>query len=743
VADVLGTMEALALPLQESPPPYEIRRFSGDGCVIVRGTTASVFIGGTLIGEFDEHDLDRGRRNILAVTLAKTGVLHLGQLAAAFGITDEYLRQLRRKEETKGLGALLLAKQGKESKVTPAQRAAWCAMFAAGQMPIDAYRAQPKPQKKWLSYPTVWRVYEKWQRERDAQPESTAPPVEAVPPALPRVEGQLAFSVLERATPTASDSTDELDEHTATPDEGAGAIAPMTTQPVRGGKLVQHAGCWMLLALAHELGLHDEANRAFNGRHADGLRIALDAVICALAIRQQCIEGVRRLATPSGPTLLRAARVPSANGIRKLLGRLLDQVDAGGTTLDARMADRFIAAARADDGPAVFYIDNHLRPYTGKQVIRKGWRMQARRVLPGSSDYYVHDEDGRPVFRIAVASHDSLTTWLMPIASRLRAGLGEGERIVLAFDRAGSHAEQLAELRDADFDFVTYERKPYPDLPTTAVQPATIAGEHVGLHESRARNLGAGRGRVRRIAVRTEDGRQVNFLAISNLPAERLIEILWHRWRQENGFKHGVERWGINQLDDRSVAPYPPGTIIPNPARRKLDRALRLARHDEGEARRVLARLAKDDPQREVAEADLADALNRQEELAALRPYIPLHAPVEKTVLADKLVQHTGKLKTIVDVIRVTCANAESDLAALLAPHMPRPREAKKLLSNIFAAPGKVAVTDHAIHVRLAPAATRSERGAIQHLFDALNQRALVLPADQHRLPLRFELQPL
>ena len=21
------------------------------------------------------------------------------------------------------------------------------------------------------------------------------------------------------------------------------------------------------------------------------------------------------------------------------------------------------------------------------------------------------------------------------------------------------------------------------------------------------------------------------------------------RWRQENGFKHGVERWGINQLE--------------------------------------------------------------------------------------------------------------------------------------------------------------------------------------------------
>jgi hypothetical protein len=28
----------------------------------------------------------------------------------------------------------------------------------------------------------------------------------------------------------------------------------------------------------------------------------------------------------------------------------------------------------------VFYIDNHLRPYTGKHKIRKGWRMQTKRA---------------------------------------------------------------------------------------------------------------------------------------------------------------------------------------------------------------------------------------------------------------------------------------------------------------------------------------------------------------------------
>lgn len=762
VAVVLRAMEAFALPLPESPPPYEVRRFSNDGSVVVRGPTSSVFIGGTMIGEFDERDQDRGRRNVLAVTLAKSDEFHLGRLASAFGITDEYLRQLRRKEEAEGLGSLLLSRQGKESKVTAEQRAAWCALFAAGRMPIDAYRSQPK--KKRLSYATVWRVYERW--KRNARPGAAEPSSRPTPEATPPAEGQLVLpSTIENSgnnadevEATATDASDEAvpnGEHEATSDEGTTDLVPMAAQPVRGGKLVQHVGCWILLALVNELGLHEEANRAFEHRHIDGLRIALDAVICALALYQRCVEGVRRLATPTGATLLRAERVPSASGVRKLLGRLLDRVEGGAAVLDARIAQRLMASAsaRSDDNLAVFYVDNHLRHYTGKHVLRKGWRMQDKRVLPGATDYYVHDEDGRPVFRIPVASHDSLTSWLSPIAKRLREGIGEGERILLAFDRGGAFAAQLVELRDAGFEFVTYERKPYPQLAASLFEHSVVVrGETYRFHESRLKNLGAGRGRIRRIVLLAADGSQINLVAISTAPAERLIEILMGdeprkapsgRWQQENAFKHGDRRWGINQLDDRGVEPYPPGTVIPNPARNRIDRSLRLARSAEGDARSELARLPAGDPRRAAVEQDLANALKLQRELEALRPSTPKRAPVEDTELAGKLVRHLGKLKSIVDVIRVVCANAESDLATMLAPYLNRPREAKRVIANIFAAPGKVAITEHAIQVRLAPAANRSERAAIEQLFATLNQRNLTLPGDSARLPLRFDLQPL
>lgn len=723
LAVVCEAMEALDLPVESaSPSPYKVRWFSSIGSVVIRGTTSSVFIGDLLLGEFDEQDRDRGRRNVLAVTVAKSGV-HLGRLAAAFGIGEEYLRRLRRKEETDGIAGVLLPRQGKVSKVTPAQRVAWHAQFEAGVKPINVFREQPRRGR--LSFSTVWRVFEQWQQVRTVRP--VPPPAPA--PAIAS-DGQLTlWPAITAGAPVEDGATGEEDEP---------AITPMVAQPVRSGKLVQHAGTWLMLALAKQLGLYEEAQHALGGR-GDGLRIALDAVVCALAIQQRCVEGVRRLATPTGPTLLRAERVPTASGVRKLFGRLLSR-SGSAVALDVRMAERFIAAARADDGPAVFYVDNHLRPYTGKHVVRKGWRMQDRRVLPGTTDYYVHDEDGRPVFRIAVPSHDSLVAHLLPVAKRLREALGPDERILLAFDRAGAHAEPLAALRDAGFEWVTYERKPYPELPTTAFSPTTIDGEVLELHESRLRNLGAGRGRVRRIAIRTADARQVNFLASSQASAEQVVAIMGNRWRQENGFKHGVERWGINQLDGRSVESYPPDTIIPNPARSRLERALRVARIAEGDARRELARLAAGSDRYARAEEDLAEALERQAELEGLRPWIPKHAPVSKTELADTLVHHDTAYKTAIDVIRIVCANAESDLAAMLAPHLTKPREAKKVIANLLVAPGKIAVTRDAIHVRLAPAANVAERRAIKQLFATINRRNLTLPGDRHALPLRLDL---
>jgi hypothetical protein len=242
-----------------------------------------------------------------------------------------------------------------------------------------------------------------------------------------------------------------------------------------------------------------------------------------------------------------------------------------------------------------------------------------------------------------------------------------------------------------------------------------------------------------------EDGHQVNLLASSTEPAERLVGIMLGRWCQENGFKHGVERWGINQLDGRKIADYDPNSVIPNPARRRLDRELSLARLEEGRARRELAHLKEDSPRYEQHyerwHKRLEDAMNRQLDLEALRPSTPTHAPLEETELAGKLVYHPGNYKAVMDTIRIVCANAESDLAYTLAPYLRKPREAKKALANLFKAPGSVRVEHDRILVHLDPAGTRSEKKAFDGLLEELDAWHLVLPGDKDRRPLRFRSQ--
>ncbi|MFO8074065.1 MAG: hypothetical protein R6V85_19575 [Polyangia bacterium] len=57
-------------------------------------------------------------------------------------------------------------------------------------------------------------------------------------------------------------------------------------------------------------------------------------------------------------------------------------------------------------------------------------------MLSGASDYYVHDEDGRPVCRVEAPGHDALTDFLSPIAALSRSGLDDRQRILLALGLA-------------------------------------------------------------------------------------------------------------------------------------------------------------------------------------------------------------------------------------------------------------------------------------------------------------------
>lgn len=743
------------LPHVDLPGPVRVHWFSGGGSVESFGEEHEVRVRGTIIGRFQATDA--GARNAILVGLAEDPHVHLGQLAAAFKISEEMLRQIRRRYEREGLQAVIAARRGGRERIVDDElRARLVELFEAGLSVTAAYARVQEGRK--IGRTTVAVERRAWARRRVEAPVAKT----AAPAAAPSAQTTLPLASARDTEPTTGPAPavsvppDARDVAASEPSNAWGQVLDdrpshatsteaLLLGPARGAGLVQHVGSWLLLGQLARYPLHEVARKVCDDKRLDGdaVRLAIDAVAVALAQGEHCVEGVRRLATSSAPALLSTDGAPSADWVRTTLGHLASH---GSDALHTGVMRRTLALARAESGPAVFLVDNHLRPYTGEQVLRRGWRMQAKRVVPGTMDYYVHNSDGRPLLRMTSPTHASLPDVLLPIADTIRATLGEEQRLLFVFDRGGAFPDVLASLRNESYDFVTYERRPFRQLlPTEFVRELVLEGEHGERETVRFAEfivpLRKARGDVRRIAMRTTDERQVNLLAISALPAERLIEIIGGRWCQENGFKHGVERWGLNHLDGRRVLHFAPDAIVPNPARRRLDHALRLARAQEGIARSALARLAEGDPEREQHHADLDEALAMQEELYARRAITPARAPLSQTELAGKLVYHRPDYKLVMDTIRIACANAEEDLVELLAPYLPRAAEAKKTLAVLFAAPGRVRFGTRSITVALDPAGTGPEREAYARFYARVNAAALSLPGDPRRRRLTFRSQ--
>ena len=733
------------------------RWFFGDGCVEYGAECAKVYVGGTLVGTFCQGE--ELSRDLMLVSLSKDRHIQKQKLAWAFSLKVNQVWKIRSLEKAGGLEALVdRPGRGRKRALTPELFRKIFKAFDAGKSVKDILAAS-KSLHAGISERSIFRVRQDWLcAQQQPASEASAAKGEARQLELTAVtQPAEAPSDVPAAAPCDEPASGVLDSNDR---QGDGGPEQVDDTPVRGGAHVQHVGGWLLVAMVHALGLHAAVQQGWDavGRWGPRLRMALDAVVLSLGLGQRCVEGVRRLRTPSAGVLLRAQSAPTANWTRRILKVYLkadgpseagDGSAAGrGHKAQMRMMELYLARARrAAQAPAVFYVDNHMRAYTGKSTLRKGWRMQDKRARPGASDYYVHDEDGRPVFRYTAPEHDSLSRWLTPVTERLREALGPQQRILLAFDRAGAFPETMAKLRNRGFEFVTYERRPYPTLPKAWFTDKLVigdgdgdGGEVIGVYEHQRKNLGKGRGRVRRISLLMEDGYQVNLLAISDEPVARLVEVMLGRWIQENAFKHGNERWGINQLDGRKTGPYPPQTIIPNPARRRLDHAMKLARVAEGRARNKLARLGTDDPRRDKYQKELDEALRDQDIYLMFRVFAPVKVSLKDSELADKLVKHDPNYKALMDTIRIACANAESDLTLMLAPHLQRPREAKKALANLFASPGSVRVNHKSVTVTLQPAGTSSEQLAFSALFEQVNRMNLSLPGDPDTRQLRFRL---
>ena len=121
----------------------------------------------------------------------------------------------------------------------------------------------------------------------------------------------------------------------------------------------------------------------------------------------------------------------------KTLRRKLSQLAArkGSQALGQEIAQRRIREHGHVFG--FLYVDGHVRAYHGKHTIPKAYITRARLAAPATTDYWVNDQRGDPLFVVTAEANAALTRMLPTVLGEVRKLLGPKRRATVVFDRGG------------------------------------------------------------------------------------------------------------------------------------------------------------------------------------------------------------------------------------------------------------------------------------------------------------------
>jgi prepilin-type processing-associated H-X9-DG protein len=118
------------------------------------------------------------------------------------------------------------------------------------------------------------------------------------------------------------------------------------------------------------------------------------------------------------------------------------------------------------------YVDGHVRAYHGKRTLPKAYVTRRRLAAPATTDYWVNDRRGDPLFVVTAEANAALTRMLPSLLGEMRALLGPKRKATVVFDRGGWSPKLFRQVLALGFDLLTYRkgrtrRIAKHDLPST------------------------------------------------------------------------------------------------------------------------------------------------------------------------------------------------------------------------------------------------------------------------------------
>jgi transposase len=522
------------------------------------------------------------------------------------------------------------------------------------------------------------------------------------------------------------------------------------------GQAVPHAGVLLALPALVQGGVFDCAQNIYGslGPAFYGLRTSLLTLLLMALWRIKRPEGLKEHSPQSLGRVLGLDRAPEV----KTLRRKLAQLAAAGQAVQFGRALAQHRVAQQGQSLGFLYIDGHVRVYHGQHRLPKIHVTRLRLSMPATSDYWVNDTVGDPLFVVTAHANASLVRILPTFLEELRPLVGL-RRITIVFDRGGYSPLLFQKIIGAGFDLITYRKGPYRPVPT----------KRFGLYRTRQETgfityrladqevrLLKGALRLRQVTRQMENGHQTPILTSRrDLSAAQVAYRMFERWRQENFFKYLREEYALDALADHSVVPDVPDRLVPNPARAAATAKVCQAQAhlNRLQAQYGLEALSNPEGLRstvrgfKIAKSKLgqkiSSALQWLKRLEAQRDKHPGRVPVQ-TLHSSPIVKLAPERKHLTNLLKMVAFQVESQLVRWVAPHYRRVHdEGRTLIQSALASAADLTVTDHQLRVTLAPLSSPHRTRAIASLCHQLNQSKTPFPGSHLRLHFAVGRPPL
>lgn len=518
------------------------------------------------------------------------------------------------------------------------------------------------------------------------------------------------------------------------------------------GRRVPHAGILLAVPALTQSGIFSAAEEVYGhlGPAFYGLRTTMMAMLLMALLRIKRPEGLKERAPVDLGRVLGLDRGPEVKTLRRKLTRLAAY---GRAELFGRKLAQ-MRVARHGKAMGFLYMDGHVRVYHGKHRLPKAHVTQMRMSLPATTDCWVNDKNGDPLFVVTAEFNEGLVQMLPVLLKEIRALVGPRRRITVVFDRGGWSPKLFAMIIKARFDILTYRKGRWKDIPTTQFVRCEkkIDGRKVNydLNDRNIRLL-KGRLRLRQITRLSTGGHQTAIVTSRwNLPAAVLAYRMFERWRQENFFKYLGEEFALDALVDYKAELVDPERTVPNPERRKIEKELAMARAELKKVQAQYGQAAADNKEIrrptirgfKIAHGKIGQRIREiQDRIGGVekkRSLIPKRVPA-KAVAGKPIMRLSRERHHLTNCIKMVAYQAESDLLALLRPHYARAdEEGRTLVTSAFESAGSLDVADGELRVTLAPLSSPHRSQAVAALCEALNGIGACFPGT--KLKLRFKV---